>query len=267
MLTNFHLWLHMPPPLVILSFAAAKAVAKSLVPPIFLAALRAPKSYSSWTEACAGAGSYSAKLVNEFRAKRSAGRTVDGSVLLGTPLGLVARMATSGPGLVVTDFGGATGDLGADFIAAFPGSRYVVVENETMVGLMQGASAVEFSTSIPSSCDIFYTSSTLQYLDDPLGVLAAGLDSARQFAVLVRNSFSDTDAYHVQTSPLFNNGSGPIPAGFQNTDITYPHRTVKEGEIMSLAASKGFECIARLEEWSGALMGSYGKQLIFRRRR
>jgi putative methyltransferase (TIGR04325 family) len=248
---------------------SAKAITKSLMPPILVELIRPQrhaKPYSSWKQAREAAGSYSDRMVNDFRAKRSAGRKVDGSALLGSVLNLVAQMATSQSGLVVTDLGGATGDLGEDFIAAFPGSKYFVVENETMVRLMQGRSSVEFTQNIPPSCDIFYTSSTLQYLEYPMDVLRLGLDTAKQFVVLVRNSFSDTDAYHVQVSPLFNNGIGPIPTGFKNADISYPHRTLKESEVMALAASKGFECVARLEEASGALFGSYGKQLVFRRR-
>jgi hypothetical protein len=161
---------------------SAKAIAKSLMPPILVELIRPQrhaKPYSSWRQASDAAGHYSDQMVNDFRAKRSAGRNVDGSALLGSLLNLAAHMATSQSGLVVTDLGGATGDLGEDFIAAFPGSKYFVVENATLVRLMQGRSSVEFSQNIPPSCDIFYTSSTLQYLEDPMGVLSLGLDTAK----------------------------------------------------------------------------------------
>ncbi len=249
---------------------SARIFLKSLTPPILVDALglrSGPKTYPSWDEASRAAQSYSAKTVNEFRVKRSAGRLVDGSVLCASALSLVARMVPSTAGLTVTDLGGATGDLGADFLAAFPDAQFVVVENETLVELMQGRSKVQFSKQIPASCDIFYTSGTLQYLDDPMPVLAAGFDSAKQLVAVVHNSFSDVDLFHVQTSRLFANGMGPIPEGFSDQDISYPHRTLREDQIVALAVAKGFECISRISEIEGAIDGSYGKQLVFQRHR
>ncbi|MBA2589062.1 MAG: hypothetical protein H0U98_10615 [Alphaproteobacteria bacterium] len=165
----------------------------------------------------------------------------------------------------MTDFGGATGELGADFLTVFRGGVFTVVENTTLVDLMKDRSGVQFSNRIPASCDIFYTSGTLQYLDDPMAVLAAGFDSAKQYVVLVHNSFSDVETFHVQTSRLFSNGGGPIPDGFEDQDVSYPHRTLNEDQIMALASAKGFECISRIGEIGGTIGDSYGKQLVFQK--
>lgn len=244
--------------------ADLKSTLKAILPPILLNALTGAggKKCSSWQQACALAEAYDADLVNRFRVERHALRTVDGSILQGSVLNLVA-LALNRPGLAVTDFGGATGDLGLEFLNAHPASNYIVVENPTMVGLMQGKTAVNFTTDIPPECDIFFTSSTLQYLADPMTVLRKGLESARLAAILTRNSFSETESFHVQKSWLFDNGAGPIPPGYSTRRISYPHRTIQESKIMSLAREMGFHCQSRLEEVSNSRGGSYGKQLVF----
>lgn len=241
-----------------------KSRIKPFIPPILAVALQGSRTVSSWEEACRSSNTYDTAQLNAFREARSAGRQVDGSLLAASVLGLLGLMIEDFTPSV-TDFGGATGDLGADFLQAFPKATYTVVETETMANLMHDKSAVQFATTVPVSCDIFYSSGTLQYLDDPLSVLAAGLESARRFVALVRNSFSEREIFQVQVSKLFDNGVGPIPTGFSNRNISYPHRTLKESAVVALAASKGFRCISRLEETSGALGESYGRQLVFER--
>jgi putative methyltransferase (TIGR04325 family) len=243
-----------------------KRVIKSLLPPLIVDTIRRPKElrFSTWREACAQAGSYNAELVNRFRSERHALNTVDTAILQGNVLGLVVLALRKEP-LAITDFGGATGDLGRAFLHAYPSSRYVVVENLTMVGLMREKTPVQYTTTMPEQCDLFFTSSTLQYLDDPMKVLEDGLRSANLAAVLTRNSFSETETFRVQRSHLFDNGMGPIPHGYQNIDISYPHRTIRESAVLDLARAMGFRCVSRLEETSGSLTDSYGKQLVFLR--
>ncbi len=209
-----------------------------------------PISASSWKEACAAAETYQSETINRFRFDRSFGREPDGSLLKNTVLGLVSRLLGK-PDPLITDFGGSTGDLGADLRIVYPQATYTVVENPTLVGLVKGEwRGVSFSTVIPPTCDIFFSSSTLQYLDDPEVILKTGIASARHAVVLVRNCFADCARFGVQKSPLFDNGVGPIPAGWQNREISYPHRTLVEKEVISTAEALGFTCIANLEEHS-----------------
>jgi putative methyltransferase (TIGR04325 family) len=222
------------------------------------------KPSPTWDAARARAGVYEADLVNRFRVERSRLRSADGTMLRGSVLGLVARLFPSRP-LVVTDFGGATGDLGLEFLDAFPGSTYHVVENGTLVAMMRDASEVNFTTEVPGSCDIFFTSGTLQYVDEPMEVLRRGFDSASSAVILTRNSFSETEKFRVQQSWLFENGTGPIPEGFANRRISYPHRTIRESEVLAIAGSADWECVARLEE-TGSSRGAYAKQLVFLRK-
>ena len=94
--------------------------------------------------------------------------------------------------------------------------------------MMQGQGSVGFSETVPAACDIFFTSGTLQYLEDPFSILNQGFASAGFAAILARNSFSDIELFRVQRSKLFDNGSGDIPDGYKNVSLSYPHRTIKE---------------------------------------
>jgi hypothetical protein len=237
--------------------------AEQLVKTIVRRLLR-PRPLPSWEAAGGKAGSYEADLVNRFRVARSLGRAPDGKILRHSILALLIPLLGRDD-VAITDLGGATGDLGADVLLAHPEASYVVVENATLVGMMAGRSAVRFQPELPERCDIFFTSGTLQYLDEPMAVLERGFRSAGALAALVRNSFSDRERFHVQRSRLFANGTGPIPAGFSDRVISYPHRSLVEPEVMQLARDCGFECIAKLEESSGALYGQHGRQLVFAR--
>jgi putative methyltransferase (TIGR04325 family) len=243
-----------------------KRTIKAMLPPLLLDALTGAvgKRYPTWQKACTSAGTYEADLVNRFRADRSALRSSDGTILQGSVLSLLAP-GLNRSSLVITDFGGATGDLGLEFLNDYPASSYVVVENSTMVSLMHGKTAIRFTSEMPSECDVFFTSGTLQYLEEPMEILRKGLASARLAAILVRNSFSETETFHVQKSWLFDNGTGPIPVGYRNRLISYPHRTIRESEVMKTAKSMGFRCSSRLEESSGSRGDSYGKQLVLLR--
>jgi hypothetical protein len=94
-----------------------------------------------------------------------------------------------------------------------------------------------------------------------------GFTSARRAVVLVRNCFSQHERFSVQRSRLFDNGAGPVPAGWRDAEIIYPHRTVVEAEVIQVAEAAGFSLRSRLEEHSGAILpNSYGCQLVFWRR-
>jgi putative methyltransferase (TIGR04325 family) len=241
-----------------------RATLNGLVPPIAHVLLRGGRRYPTWEAACAAAASYDNEALNAFKVARSAQRRVDGSLLTASVLQLAA-LALGKPDVAVTDFGGATGDLGRDFLASWPGASYTVVETPALVAMMQAHGAVRFEPSIPNACDVFFSSGTLQYVDRPMEVMADGFKSAGHAVVLVRNTFCDEAQYHVQRSKLFENGYGPIPEGFRNTTVRYPHQTINEGSMHALADRHGFRCVARLEEAIDLQHPGqvYGKQLVF----
>jgi putative methyltransferase (TIGR04325 family) len=217
---------------------------------------------TSWDEAVTSGAKYTDADLTLFKIKRGEARIPDGSLLAESPL----KSVTIEDGDTITDFGGSIGDLGLEVLAAYPRTKYIVVENETMVEMMRGRNAVEFTTSIPDQCDIFYTSGTLQYLSDPMEVFEAGVRSARRAVILARNSFCRTEIFRVQRSRLFDNGRGPVPQGFTDRVITYPHRTINEDAVHAIAEKHGFKCLERQEASSGVLRHNdevYGVDLLF----
>jgi putative methyltransferase (TIGR04325 family) len=238
---------------------------RDLTPPIALEILRGGRLYPSWASAKAAAPGYSGAELNRFKVARALERSPDGTLIRRSGLSLVTA-AIGRADLRVTDLGGSVGELGDDFVSEFPHARYVVVENPTLVGLMKERKRLSFDVTIPGDCDIFFSSGTLQYLDDPVSAIDSGFASARHAVVLVRNSFSEAAIYRVQRTRLFDNGSGPIPPGFADTTIAYPHRTIAESSIHAAADRYGFRCVTCIAELDGVLpyRGQvYSRQLVF----
>jgi putative methyltransferase (TIGR04325 family) len=246
---------------------ALRSFIRNLVPPIVTDFLRGGRPLSSWQAAVAASRGYEDEALNSFKVKRAAQRTSDGSLLTTNVLHLTA-LAMGKPDVVVTDFGGSTGDLGCDFLKIFPEATYTVVENPTIVRMMHGQGRMRFSEAVPAACDIFFTSGTLQYLQDPVDVMNQGFASAGFSVILARNSFCDVDLFRVQRSKLFENGSGDIPDGYRNLNMSYPHRTIKEATVREIAEKHRFRCVARIEDRSGVIPYRgmvYGQQLVFLR--
>ena len=221
----------------------------------------------SWDDACrrAEAGGYHTRGLNHFRVARARHRVADGSLLLGNVLALVAHSINKRD-VAVTDFGGAAGELGQDFLLSWPQARYAVVENSRLAGLMRQErqySGLSFVLDMPAQCDIFYCSGALQYLAEPLDIWAQGLQSARHAVVLRRNYFADAEEFDLQQSHLFDNGNGPLPDGFADFAVTYPRRTVVEDQIHALARHHGFRCIANLDDCEHPPGERYSRQLVF----
>jgi putative methyltransferase (TIGR04325 family) len=249
-----------------------KYVLIRLMPPILWDSVarfrvRSQKTYKTWEAAAASAGAYEDDLINRFRVERAELNRKSGGFmsLEGNPLSWVIALLPAGR-LSVTDFGGATGEYGEALQRLRSEIEYTVTENPTLVTLCANNLSIRFTTKIPSECDAFFTSSTLQYLADPYGALAAGFQSAKRAVILVRNNFSERETFYVQQSLLFSNGSGLIPDGFSNRTITYPIRTISESRVCSIAADNCFRMIMRIPENSEVLLHEdhvYGAQLVF----
>ena len=166
--------------------------------------------------------------------------------------------------LEITDFGGATGELGVALGQIRPNITYTVVENPTLVSLTAPRDPVRFTSALPGTCDIFYSSGTLQYLPDPYNVFETGAKSAKLALALSRNCFCDRDIFTVQTSPLYDNGGGPLP-DLPDSLISWPHRTISEAKILAIAASHGFRLVSRLSGANGVPYGyeGYDVNLVF----
>jgi putative methyltransferase (TIGR04325 family) len=242
----------------------------ALTPPFLLRSALALRErvtvrrFDSWAEASAVQGNYNDDVINRFRQERSA---LNGGRAVRLDKGLLYAVAAAMGGKVsITDYGGATGDFGRALLDAMPDISYCVVENPVLVKLMPlSAGGVTFSNEMPNECDVFFTSSTLQYLPNPYEVLERGFDSARRAIVLERNTFSNREVIRLQRSSLFANGAGKIPPGYKDVPITYPHRTIIEQRIHEIAARHGAHLVARLPEESDVFgaAGVNGMKLVF----
>lgn len=237
---------------------------KVLVPPILLDLRNERRSpvHPSWDSAKAAAGTYDEAGLNEFRASRS--RSIpDGSLLASTLLGLVT---IGRPAISVVDFGGATGEMARDFLFSSPGSNVAVIENPTLVALMRDEGSVRFSSEMPESCDVWFSSGTLQTIEKPYEILKTAFRIARYSVVLAKNCFADVPIYRVQTSRLFWNGAGSIPQGSQDRWVSFPHATLAEPLVLKIAKESGFRMVARIPSTDGVLPYRdqvYGAQMAF----
>ena len=247
----------------------ARSSLKRFAPLALIEAVRESRNvevYAAWEDAIAAArANYDSDLLNRFRVERA--KLNPAQKTRSEPLMLCAGLLDSD--LEITDFGGSTGEFGNAVCAAYKSVKYRVVECPGIVERMKVLDlAPSFQTSLPDSCDIFFTSCTLPYLDDPLGVLEQGLASARRLCIVARNCFADREIFRVQTSNLFDNGAGEVPAGFSNVTVRYPHRTTVEADVISLAQRMGFVLLARFDDDSGVVPyrgRAYGGTLVFAR--
>lgn len=245
---------------------------RQLVPPALTELLRRRRrggEFATWEAACRASGeTYDADLVNRFRVERAAMNGAPSSAEPGVLL--LTALLLGKPDVRIVDFGGNTGDHAHAVLSRLPNAQYTVVENATLVTLARERFApIRFASDIPAEFDIFFSSCTLQYLEDPRAILRRGFAGAAHACIFVRNAFGGSETIRVQSSYLYENGSGAVPAGFANGIVRYPHRTMIEREIVDIARNSGFELGARLYEpltsWPGT-DDVHGAQLVFLRR-
>ncbi|MBY5783754.1 hypothetical protein HFN62_08350 [Rhizobium leguminosarum] len=228
------------------------------------------KRYRSWLRASKAAKSdYQAEVLTRFRAKRS-------QAIVGheedyvRPVAELIEIMSDGSGAFV-DFGGSAGESCSVLHRKFPAMSFVVIETPAMVkAAAKLRPLIAFSSELPDRIDIFYSSGTFQYLEDPYALWKHGLSKTTGYAFLARNTFSETEQFRVQHSMLFNNGAGPIPEGFKDVVVRYPHRTISERRLIDIASGAGFELVNRIADRDGGLIqgakGMYGADLLFKRR-
>ncbi len=204
--------------------------------------------FSSWAEACNASSSYENELLVRFRVARfilNAGKDLIPDVT-SRPLFWLTKIL--GEKLRITDFGGAFGEYGTGLCRQIDSIDYTVVETPALLAQSPALERVAMTSEMPETCDIFYCGGALQYLARPYEVLDAGFKSASKALVLSRNAFSQHETFRVQASPLFDNGFGEVPDGFENEIITHPLRTMREDHVHSLAAAHGFTLLSRFLE-------------------
>ncbi|WP_064706490.1 methyltransferase domain-containing protein [Rhizobium bangladeshense] len=250
-----------------------KRIVKKVLPNAAVAAInrwrRRERSYESWSKAAAAAPAYGDKDLTAFRIERSRQIVGQEESYVQPPADLLPAMNIPSGRLV--DFGGSAGEMCIVLRKQFPAWSFTVVETKSMADAAQALRPeISFSDQLPPEFDVFYSSGTLQYLSDPETLWREALSRTTRYAYLARNSFSNRKLFTVQSSRLFDNGAGPVPDGFDNVEIRYPHQTISEASLTGIADEMGFDLAARFEGRNSGVTGTradvYGADLLFKRR-
>ncbi|MBX4902486.1 hypothetical protein HJA83_14300 [Rhizobium bangladeshense] len=250
-----------------------KRIVRKVLPNAAVSAInrwrRRERSYESWSKAAAAAPEYGDKDLTAFRIERSRLIVGQEESYAQPPADLLPAMDV--PSGRFVDFGGSAGEMCAVLQKQFPAWSFTVVETKSMADAAKVLRpAISYSDQLPAEFDVFYSSGTLQYLADPEQLWREALSRTTHCAYLARNAFSSKKRFTIQSSRLFDNGAGPLPEGFDNIEIRYPHRTISEASLTEIADQMGFDLAARFEGRNSGLIGTrtdlYGADLLFKRR-
>lgn len=228
------------------------------------------KVYWSWSRAGVAAhGDYSGRDLTAFRIERSRAILGREELFAEQPSELLSTINADTGRFV--DFGGSAGEICAVLQRRFPAWSFTVIETNAMATASQALRpSISFLDEMPDEFDVFYSSGTLQYLRNPEDIWRQALSRTTRFAYLARNAFSERKRFTVQTSRLFDNGAGPVPEGFVDIPISYPHQTLSEATLTKIANKMGFDVVARIADRNGGVIGAsgkvYGADLLFKRR-
>ncbi len=119
--------------------------------------------------------------------------------------------------------------------------------------------------------DIFYLSSSIQYVPDPYNILNKLISKEYSYILFNRmmlNTISAEDEIIVQQSWLSANGPGPMPKGEVDKLVKYPHTTLSEQKFLQLF-EPSYELVFRFDEASGKISGQShisGGGFLFRKK-
>ena len=251
---------------------------RDLVPPALLRALKKtgggfPLVYSTYEEAlaaCASSGYEDEQLVAVIREKtrrlrdalRAPGPLGVNLTNFRTPLGIA--LACRGPVLRVIDYGGA---CGAHYFTARKlldtdvKLIWNVVETPAMAAgakdleneELRFFSDVDEAWRHAGTVDLLFSSSTLQYVPDAYGTLAAlvGRRAERVFLTRLGLGLGAREVVCVQRSRLSTNGPGPLPSGFTDREVRYPMTAMAKESVERIIGTE-YEIRIAFEEDKGA---------------
>lgn len=227
------------------------------------------RPYGSWDRAANAAPNYADTDLTAFRIERSRNILGCEDHYIDPPAELMKTIDR--PSGRFVDFGGSAGEMCAVLQRRFPSWAFTVVETTAMAEASRSLRpAISYSDQLPDEFDVFYSSGTLQYLRDPEQLWRQALSKTSRYAYVARNSFSERKRFSVQYSRLFDNGAGPVPAGYRNIKTRYPRQTISEAAMTEIADAAGFTLVDRIADRNTGVTGArddvYGADLLFRRR-
>ena len=140
--------------------------------------------------------------------------------------------------LNIVDFGGACGTHYFEIRRLIPSQiilNWQVVETPSMVAAARAgglsSNELQFIESLDlvnDPVDLLHSSGALQYVPDPWEYLTRLLGLKAKWLLFNRMMFSTgiKDIITIQRSNLSANGPGPLPVGYVDKEICYPHTTL-----------------------------------------
>lgn len=104
------------------------------------------------------------------------------------------------------------------------------------------------------NAEFIHSSSTLHYVPDPYGFTNVILSKKPATLLFNRMTFNQNnrDFITIQKSFLSDNGPGPLPKGYKNKIIRYPHITLSYEKFNSMITDNGYKPEWVFEELTGS---------------
>lgn len=104
------------------------------------------------------------------------------------------------------------------------------------------------------NAEFIHSSCTLHYVPDPYGLTNLILSKKPSTLLFNRMMFNQNnrDLITIQKSFLSDNGPGPLPEGYKNKIISYPHITLSFEKFNSLITDSGYKAEWIFEELTGS---------------
>jgi putative methyltransferase (TIGR04325 family) len=120
-----------------------------------------------------------------------------------------------------------------------------VISNQELSFFSEYSPAISFLESI----DVALASSVFQYLDDPIKQLIKFIDLNADVIFITRTALTEDDSTLkvMQKSRLKDNGPGPLPENFEDSEIQYP-LTVVGKELFIKTLSEKYKIVSEIEE-------------------
>ena len=178
--------------------------------------------------------------------------------------------------LRVVDFGGACGAhyfIANHFLKGSVEIKWHVVETHNMVqkgklledGQLMFFEDIKEAIAAFHGVDLFFSSSTLQYVPNPLKTIDKIMKCAAEYIFLTRLPLLEHNIGQIitiQTSNYSGNGPGPLPNGMKDGPVRYPITFLEKGLLESKIKER-YEELILFEEglahyFKGAKINSFG---------
>ncbi len=244
------------------------------------------KSFSSYEEALRFCekktkGVYESEIISEYRfRKTNIFLENEGNILAAPSIPLLMfalnyylkKENSKAPGLI--DFGGACGESIIVLHKIFSDEIYEkswIIESPQVVKESKNwefAKNIKFSSNLneiisKNNIDIFFTSSCIQYLKNPLEILSQVAESNISLVVLTRNHFSSKNEIRVQISSLSENGIGSHLKEYKDNLIYFPKTSIDPKKVIELFVKNGYSILINSRNKYELNNSDQGGDLIF----